>query len=474
VTASIGVVLIATRSLDQRTAGIFFTVTTLFLIADVVARLGTDTGLVYAISRARTFGFTSRVSAYLRVALVPVVGLSLVLAVAMFVGAPVLSEVLTDDRGDDTVEALRALAILLPLTAVSNTLVSATRGYSTMLPTVIVDRVGRPGLQLVAVALVATAGSAAALSVAWAAPWALAAMFGGWWLVHLQRTRLPDATSDDGPHRVWHEFWSFTGFRAATSIVQLLLQRLDVVLLSLLAGPVHAATYMVATRFIVIGQFVNQALSNVVEPRLSRLLALGDAKAVRAVYRVATGWLIILCWPFYLLIAVYAADVLSVFGEGYDDGVPVVLVLVATMLAATSVGMVDVVLLMSGRAGWSLLNAGLALTVNVSADVLLIPHLGILGAAVGWAAAILTRNLLSLVQVWRSSRVHPFGAGPLTAAALATCCFGLLPLTVRLLYGDVSTAAAAATALGIVLYVSACWRWRGPLGLSAWTVAPRR
>ncbi|MGR6967530.1 lipopolysaccharide biosynthesis protein [Geodermatophilus sp. URMC 61] len=467
VSAVAGVLLVVavTRVLPKDVAGTFFTLTSLFLLAEVVARLGTGTGLVWAVSRARALGAPERVPDLLRVALTPVVALSVVLALGLSLAAEPLARLLGTGSPGSAVDAVRVLALLLPLTTVSDTLVAGTRGYGTILPTVALDRVGRPTLQLAAVTVAAAAGgSVAALTTAWAAPWVVSAVFAGWWLARLHRRTAPAALPAGA--RPWREFWSFTAPRALTSVVQLALQRLDIVLLSVLAGPAEAAVYTAATRFLVAGQFANQAIAGVVEPRLGRLLTLGDRASAAAVYRTATGWLVLLCWPLYLLVAAHADGFLDLFGSGYDAGVSVIVVLAGTMLVASAVGTVDVVLLMAGRTRWNLGNSLTALVVNVVVDVLLIPPLGLLGAAIGWAAAILVNNLLPLAQVWHGLRLHPFGAGTGVAVALSTACFGLLPLLARAAPGGGATTAAA-TALGVVLFAAGCWRWRAVLALDA-------
>src|SRR5690606_19822838 len=83
-------------------------------------------------------------------------------------------------------------------------------------------------------------------------------------------------------------------------------------------------------------------------------------------------------------------------------------ILSVTMLAATSCGLVDVVLMMSGRSMVSLLNTVTALVINVGLDLLLIPRWDLTGAAIAWAAAIVANNVLPLVQVWTTMGFHPF------------------------------------------------------------------
>jgi len=241
---------------------------------------------------------------------------------------------------------------------------------------------------------------------------------------------------------------------------------MDIVLLTLLAGPAPAAVYTAATRFLVVGQVVNQAVSTVTEPRISRLLAREDRAGAAAVYRTTTAWLVLLCWPLYLLVAAFADPIMDVFGKGYDAGAPVVVVLACTMLVASGVGTVDVLLIMGGRTRWNLGNSIAALVVNVAVDLLLIPPLGIIGAAVGWSAAILVNNLVPLGQVWRVLGLHPFGAGGAVAMTLSLVCFGGLPLLARTTSGGGAATALAAGA-GLLLFLAGCWRWRRVLALDA-------
>ena len=242
----------------------------------------------------------------------------------------------------------------------------------------------------------------------------------------------------------------------------------------MLSGPAVAAVYTAATRFLVVGQFVNQALANVMEPQLGRLIALDDRSAARAAYRVATGWLVILCWPLYLVAATYAHWFLDWFGVGYDAGTSVVVILAATMLVATSIGMVDVVLLMAGRARWNLANSSLALVVFVVLDLILIPPFGLVGASIGWAAAILLNNLLPLAQVWRSLGMHPFGRSTAIAVLLAITCFGVLPAATYLVVGNGLVWSLAATTLGGLVYAGGCWHWRSVLSLDVLSRRGRR
>src|SRR5262249_61540341 len=143
--------------------------------------------------------------------------------------------------------------------------------------------------------------------------------------------------------------WHSTGPRGFASLAKITLQRIDIVLVAIMLGPGEAAVYTAATRFLVVGQFGNMAISMAAQPRFTELFALGDRRSANVVYQVTTAWLVLLTWPLYLLAIVYGPEVLSVFGHSYRAGADLMLILRVTILLATACGQVDMVLITTGR-----------------------------------------------------------------------------------------------------------------------------
>jgi O-antigen/teichoic acid export membrane protein len=462
--AGVVVTWIVARALGPEQAGAFFAATAAFVLVGGLSKLGTNTGLVYWPARLRATGQDHLLGACLRAALPPVTVFSLVLAVAMWLAAPWIAHLTAGESPRviaDHTTGLRVLAIFVPLQALTDVLLTVTRGYRSMRPTVLLDRVLRSSLQLVAVSTagVAALWATAALPVfafAWAAPYLPVVILAGLSARTAYRKGLVvgEVTGTDR-RRLRRDFWIFTGPRAVAAVAQLALQRVDVLLVAALGGLAPAAVYAVAGRFVVLIQFANQGLSQSVQPRLAEALSTGDHAAAKRLYQIATGWLVLVTWPICLLVIAFAPRYLRLFGEGYAAGVPVVLVLAGAMLVATGCGMVDMVLAMAGRTSANLGNVLIALSVTVGLDVLLIPRWGALGAAAGLAGAMVVNNLLPLAQVYRGTRLHPFGTGTLGAAALAIGCFGFVVLV------------PAAVVVAVPAYAAGAWLLRGPLMLGA-------
>jgi O-antigen/teichoic acid export membrane protein len=241
------------------------------------------------------------------------------------------------------------------------------------------------------------------LAPLWAVPYLPAAVIVWWWLHRIRRRQRhshrrghrpgpplvpPPAPATEPGEAEPLRFWRFTVPRGLAALAQITIQRVDIVLVAVLRGPAAAAVYTAATRFLVAGQFGNQAIAMAAQPRFTEMFTAGDRAVANRVYQATTAWLILLTWPLYLLAVAFGPQVIEVFGRSYSAGTAVIVILGLTMLLATGCGQVDMVLVTTGRSSWSLANGLLAVAVNVGLDLVLIPAYGITGAAIGWSAAI--------------------------------------------------------------------------------------
>jgi O-antigen/teichoic acid export membrane protein len=437
---NVGLALLAARGVSAEAAGAFFATTSVFLIVARVCDLGSSTGLVYHLSRARALGQETVIGRYLAIGIVPIVLLATVAGAVLFVLAPLVGALIGDDPGE-TAGYVRAVAVFVPVAVLSDACISATRGMGSMRATALVEQVLRPLLQTALAVIAIAVGGGLALTVAWAAPYVVSAALAWWWLSRLQQSALRRHREADGavPRPSAAGYWRL--------------------------GAEEAALYTAATRFVVLGQLFGTAISFAVAPALGVAIARGDRAGAGRLFRTATTWLVLLTWPIHLGVAVLSPLLLRVFGPGYEAGTPVVVILCLAMLCATGVGSVDTVLLMAGRTTWSLGNTVLALAANIAVDLLLIPRIGIAGAAVGWATAIVIANLLALAQVSRSPGLHPFDRAWVTAAGLAAVCIGLVPAGFLWVGGGHPVARVFGLTVGVGLFAGGCWRARATLRL---------
>nr|UIK89352.1 polysaccharide biosynthesis C-terminal domain-containing protein [Arthrobacter polaris] len=178
-------------------------------------------------------------------------------------------------------------------------------------------------------------------------------------------------------------------------MAQVGLQRADIALVTVLAGPAAAALYTAVTRFLVLGQLATSALQQVSEPHLAKLLAKGNRNGAKLVTQQLTLWTILLAWPIYLFFVIYAEQLLSIiFGTEYAAGADSLRLLSIAMLFSTGIGPLDMLLLMAGRSSLSLINTATALVLDIVGCLLLVPIDGYFGAATAWTVSIVVRNMM--------------------------------------------------------------------------------
>jgi O-antigen/teichoic acid export membrane protein len=195
------------------------------------------------------------------------------------------------------------------------------------------------------------------------------------------------------------------------------------------------------------------------------MLARREYHRAAELFQTATRWLMLASWPLYLAFAIFPAVVLGVFGARYTAGAAALAVLSLAMLVNLGTGNVTVVLLMGGKSSWSAINAAAALVVNIGLNLLLLPRLGIVGAAIAWGASIVVDNVTAMVEVRWVLGIAPFGPGYALVVAMTVGCFGVTGIAARAALGQSLPALAATLAVGTAAFVVAIYAARASLQL---------
>ena len=461
--------VVVTRGFGAQAAGAFFESIALFMIVVICSTLGADTGMVRFTARALALDGRTGLSRLMIVALVPVVAVATLVAIIGLSSATTLGRVLGGSgEGQTVTQMVRVLALFVPIGAVGLVVLGATRGYGTMVPTVTADRIVRPAVQLgAALACVVASAGAMWLAGGWGAGVALSLLVGAASLRALWGRR--DASVEAHLRTPWIEsvrsFWTFSLPRAFASAFRVGVLWLDVVLVGALISPEAAAVYTVATRLIQAGFIAVEAIGQAVEPIFSRLLAREETSRAQTVYQVSTGWLVAATWPLFLTVWIFGSTLLRLFGSGFDDAASAVAILAASALVGSGLGTVDVLLVMSGKTMWSLVNSMIAFIVNVGLNVWLIPDMGLDGAAIAWAVSRVLANALPLLELRSIYGFNPVGRAWRTAAAAALLVFGVAGLVVRSAIGDGLSTLLAFAVIASASYAAILWRWRAALDL---------
>ena len=248
----------------------------------------------------------------------------------------------------------------------------------------------------------------------------------------------------------------------------------DTLLLGKLESSRAAAVYAASTRWLVIGQFAGLAITTAFAPQISALLSLQDKARARKLFQTATAWFILLAWPAYLTVMAFRPTPRPAVRPGVRTGCGRAAHRRRRLPGGQRRGPVDVVLLMGGKSSLSLANNFIALVANIGLNFILIPHLGLRGAAIAWAVALFITNIFPLIQVWSTIGIHPFGRQWMLAAGVVVITVEIPLVAVRAVFGSSIPAFAGAVTFAGLLYLAALWLFFERLEVASLIAGARR
>lgn len=345
-------------------------------------------------------------------------GSSLVLAALLALLAQPIATLMNDPALE---ECLQLVALTLPAATLSDSALSGTQGWRTQRPFTYIGRIFEPGLRLVltAVAIWTGLGLIGALWALVIAAW-LAAGLALWSL--RRRVRTVDQQQPIMPVR---EIFSFSMISWVSALASTGLIWADTLILSALTDAGEVGVYSVATRIVSLAVFVMAPINAAFAPQIAHLHHLGQLGELQRSYRSATTWIVRLALPAFVMLLVLPSQMLHLFGKEFAAGAAVTVILGVGQLFNAATGPCGTVLNMSGRVKINMMDNIAVLILNLGLNFILIPRMGIIGAAIAWSVSLASVNAVRVWQVWHIMGVTPFSRGIPTAIGAATVVAGL-------------------------------------------------
>lgn len=433
--------LVLVRGFGAAGSGAVFTAIAVASIAGALCCAGADTALLWALPRRRP---DANPAALLVVALLPTLLGAGAVALAGVYLAESLAAVLFEEGGAGAA-LLRVAAVAVPATVAMTVLLAAVRALRPVGAYVAVQSLLVAGSRpLLIVAVVAAGAGTVLAATAWAVPIGVAVLVA---LALLGRPLAGGATARATAAQ-WRGFWAFALPRGASAAIDASSMWVGVLLTAALAGPAQAGIFSAVGRYALAGLLIMHGLRVATAARLSRLLAAGRTADAVAVYRRTTGWIIVLSWPGFLVLAAFAPGLLSLFGAQFTAGATALAVLSAAMVVNCGVGIVQTMLLMGGHSGRHLAATTAGLAANLAFGVALIPRHGALGAAIAWAIGIVVENVLAAIAA-RKVAGEPLVDRTMRRVALGTAVAGSAFVGLGLLVGGRGVGGLAVATVGL-------------------------
>ncbi|WP_255167395.1 flippase [Natrononativus amylolyticus] len=243
-----------------------------------------------------------------------------------------------------------------------------------------------------------------------------------------------------------------------TSSSNILMKRVDIVLLGFFLTPVAVGYYTVSKQLISFASNPSSSLGFSISPHYSSEYSAGDVSRAAELYKGALRSMFVLYVPAVVgLILVAEPTVRYIFGAEYMGAVPIVQVLSIYLLADSITNVTGSGLDYLGKAKFRGVLKGTMAISNATLGILLIPTIGVLGAAI---PTVVTYGIYALGNVYMMCRLLSISHAELLrmiakivplSLLMGAAVYSLLPLVTGLvtLFLVVATAVVAYGLLGV-------------------------
>jgi O-antigen/teichoic acid export membrane protein len=218
-----------------------------------------------------------------------------------------------------------------------------------------------------------------------------------------------EAKVPDGPRRYEAKSWFATSIPIfVVEGFYLLLTYVDILTLEHFRSPDDVAVYYAGARVLAIVSFVYFAIAAAATHRFTEYHMAGDKKRLASFIAETIRWTF---WPSLATCALILAcgkPLLALFGADFERGYSVMFILAVGMLARATVGPAERLLNMLGERKQCTVVYAIAFAINLILCVILIPRIGIEGAAVATSIAMVAESIMLYAVAKRRLGFHVF------------------------------------------------------------------
>lgn len=201
------------------------------------------------------------------------------------------------------------------------------------------------------------------------------------------------------------------------AIIQELLNQVDLILLGLLSNATQAAYFAASMRLASLVTFGLVAIGTVSAPLIASAYNRNDLGELARIATMSARFATMVAATVAAVLVIAGKPALGLFGPGFDNAYPALLVLLVGGVANSVTGTVGYLLTMTGRERAAPAILAGALSVNIASSLVLIPLFGAVGAACASTLGLVTWNVTMAIYMRRSLGVDATALGRARAGA---------------------------------------------------------
>ncbi len=352
---------------------------------------------------------------------------------------------------------MKILVWSAPFYCATTILLSATRGLKIMKLWVFVRNGLEPLWDLVALCIVFFGmGFLSAPFWAKATAFAMGAIVAAYYFSHYFSLRKIFRKSPTS--RTWKRIFVFGLPVMLADFVSVVILKVDIIPLSVMVAAGEVAVFQVILNAGNIMRNIPQALDPIMMPIVVEMRKRNDISALEAIYTTVIRASLFLSFGFFIITAIFGDFILAIFSEQFVyAALPMTIVCFGIMLH-TVFSTIEPVLVMSGYPYVNLFNNIFLVTVNMVIDIILIPKLGLLGAAIGSLTGCGLTALIQIAELYLILKIKPLRWDLLTIFVIGAAFFVIFK-SIDFFGSSSWTLVIINLIIFTVLYLVVGWKW---------------
>lgn len=385
--------ILLARTLGAEGAGVYFIALTVTTVATVFGRMGLDNALLrFTAANAAVDDWGAVKGVYqkgIRLSLVA----SAASAVVMFAAAPFLAEIIF--HKPELAGPMRWMALAVVPMSLLILHAEMLKGLKRIRDSVLVFGVGVPALSLVG--LYFLGGVWGVSGAVWA--YVIATVFIAVMSVWIWRSAVPQLRNMEG-HFEGRELLRSSMPLFWVASLSMLINWTAIFALGIWGTKEDVGIFGIASSTAMLTSLVLVSVNSISAPKFADLYKKKEMAALGSTARNTAKLMTLMASPLLIMFLLVPEWVMGLFGTGFAGGVTALSILAVGQFVNVATGSVGYLLMMSGNERLMRNNVAFIAVMGILLNVILVPPLGALGAAIATAVCLATMNLISVFLVW--------------------------------------------------------------------------
>jgi len=181
----------------------------------------------------------------------------------------------------------------------------------------------------------------------------------------------------------------------------------DNLIISKILNPSELGIYSIAFSLAIVLLFVKTSFTSIFLPLISKSYAKKDKKNIKLLFEKSSEWILLLTLPAFLFLIFNSKGIITIlYGPEYSKGyIPLIIISFGAIISATT-GMNSEILELYKKTKTIFKLNVLIATFNLILNMVLIPFIGIVGAAISTSLSISSQNIALLLKAKKLEKIN--------------------------------------------------------------------